>query len=295
MTLTLEERQARREADREFAAAAVERLLTSEGWQAWLAVRRHFHAYSLHNQLLIAMQRPDATRVAGFKAWLKLGYCVRKGEKALRIWAPMAPTAKALREWEAAGAAAAERPRTRFKLAPVFDRAQVDPLPPPAQPIALDPPLVDTHGDQLAYLLDGPLQHLADSIGVSFTLQDAQPGQSANGYFVPSAREIVVYKGRAANALVATAVHELAHAFRHIAHADVQLDYAAEELVVESVAYTVLGALGVDISGYAIPYLASWSAKADLAETIEQTAGLIDRIASSIEGPLLAGPAVAAA
>jgi N-terminal domain of anti-restriction factor ArdC len=41
---------------------------------------------SLANQLLIAMQKPEATRVAGFRAWLKLGYCVRKGESALRIW-----------------------------------------------------------------------------------------------------------------------------------------------------------------------------------------------------------------
>ena len=63
----------------------MEQLRSSEGWQQWLAARRHFHADSLANQLLIAMQKPEATRVAGFRAWLKLGYCVRKGETALGI------------------------------------------------------------------------------------------------------------------------------------------------------------------------------------------------------------------
>lgn len=80
------ERQARREADRQKSLEAVQALQSSEGWQRWLACRRHFHQYSLSNQLLIAVQCPEATRVAGFKAWLKLGYCVRRGESALRIW-----------------------------------------------------------------------------------------------------------------------------------------------------------------------------------------------------------------
>jgi hypothetical protein len=63
--LSEEERAERRRADRAFAAQAVEQLRCSEGWQQWLAARRHFRAYSLANQLLIAMQRPEATRVAG--------------------------------------------------------------------------------------------------------------------------------------------------------------------------------------------------------------------------------------
>jgi len=93
--LSDEERAERRRADREHARGAVERLRSSQGWQQWLATRRHFHAYSLGNQLLIAMARPTATRVAGFRAWLELGYAVRKrpdevpeGQWAIRIWAP---------------------------------------------------------------------------------------------------------------------------------------------------------------------------------------------------------------
>jgi hypothetical protein len=98
------DRQARREANREKAAAAVEALMTSEGWQAWLRLRRHFRRYSDKNQFLIALQCEDATYVAGFRKWLALGYAVRRGETAIRIWMPIPPGPKTLTEWEAAGA-----------------------------------------------------------------------------------------------------------------------------------------------------------------------------------------------
>jgi hypothetical protein len=62
---------------------------------------------------------PGATRVAGFKTWLKLGYCVRKGERAvIRIWVPISPNRKQLAEWEAAGTDPAARPRTYFSSRP---------------------------------------------------------------------------------------------------------------------------------------------------------------------------------
>jgi hypothetical protein len=71
-------------------------LTTSEGWQAWLALRKHFRRYSDNNQFLLALQRPEATYVAGFRKWLQLGYAVRRGETAIRIWLPMPPSRKAL-------------------------------------------------------------------------------------------------------------------------------------------------------------------------------------------------------
>jgi hypothetical protein len=78
------ERQARRAADRQRAAAAVEALTSSDGWQAWLRTRSRFHNYSFTNQLLIAMQCPGATHVTGFRKWYELratrpcgvGHCV---------------------------------------------------------------------------------------------------------------------------------------------------------------------------------------------------------------------------
>jgi hypothetical protein len=142
-----EERAERRRADREFACRAVEQLRSSEGWQRWLATRARFHSYSFANQLLIAIQRADATHVAAFRAWLKLGYCVSRGERAIRIRVPIPPSRKQIAEWEQAGSDSARRPRTRFRLGPVFDRGQVVPLPPPAE---LDPPLREVTGGELS-------------------------------------------------------------------------------------------------------------------------------------------------
>ena len=72
---------------------AARELLSSEGWARWVRVRAMFHAYSAGNCMLIALQCHEREivpeRVAGFRAWLKLGRCVRKGEKALRILAPV--------------------------------------------------------------------------------------------------------------------------------------------------------------------------------------------------------------
>ncbi|MDO8211969.1 ArdC family protein [Conexibacter sp. CPCC 206217] len=126
-------------------------------------MRGHFHSYSVANQFLIALPCPDATR-GGFKAWLKLGYCVRRGETGIRIWAPVPPSKSRLQAWREAGADPRERPRTFFRLAAVFDRAQVDPLPDfPGEPAVLDPPIVPVDGDDLAHLFD-PLRELAADI-----------------------------------------------------------------------------------------------------------------------------------
>ncbi|HWT91622.1 MAG TPA: ArdC-like ssDNA-binding domain-containing protein [Solirubrobacteraceae bacterium] len=279
--LTDEERAARREADRQTTREAVEQLKSTEGWQRWLAVRRHFHTYTLRNQLLIAMQCPEATRVAGFRAWLNLGYGVRKGEQSIRIWTPMPPSKRAIAEWKAAGAVPDDKPPTRFKLGPVFDRSQVDPLPAPAEPVPLDPPLVQLEGDELADVWP-QLMLLAGDIGSSVRVAEL-PAQKGGTYNLET-KQITIASGRSVNAQVRTLVHELAHALlRAEPDADDDtLTYAEEELVVESVAYTVCGSLGLDTGGYSIPYLASWSQSTELA-TIERAAGLIDRLARQIE------------
>src|SRR6266487_6402402 len=87
--LTPEQRDARRREQLEQLRNATSALLTSDGWQRWLRTRWRFHRYSLRNTLLIAFQCPHATHVAGFRKWLELGRCVRKGEKAIRIFAPV--------------------------------------------------------------------------------------------------------------------------------------------------------------------------------------------------------------
>ncbi len=190
------ERQQRREADRERSRQAVEALQPSEGWVRWLASRRHFHQYSLTNRLLIAMQCPQATRVAGFRAWLKLGDCVQRSERALRIWVPMPPSQKELQAWRQADAVASEEPRTRFRLGPVFDRSQVQELPPPAEPVLLDPPICLIDGDDLAWAMT-PLTALADDLGTTVVVE-RMPGSQV-GFFDPDTHTIGLNERRPVN------------------------------------------------------------------------------------------------
>ena len=89
--LTEQERAERRRQDRERLQRAAEQLLTSEGWRCWVRVRSQagLARLSISNQLLVALARPDATFVAGFNTWLRLGFAVRRGERAVAIIAPL--------------------------------------------------------------------------------------------------------------------------------------------------------------------------------------------------------------
>jgi antirestriction protein ArdC len=280
------ERAEKRAADRAYAEQAAEQLRSSDGWQRWLTTRSRFRRYSLTNQLLITHQCPDATRVAGFRAWLNLGYCVRRGEHAIRIWLPMPPTKKEIKAWEKAGADPDTRPRTRFKLGPVFDRSQVEELPPPAKPAPLEAPHQLIEGEQHAALLQ-PLHAFAESLGCSVVLEDlASP---LGGFYEPSTGRIALNRTRSPDAQLHTLIHELAHALvdRAREEQDPELTYASEELVVESVAFTVAGSVGLDTREYSIPYLASWSQRSASITEIHRHATLIDRLAARLEAVLL--------
>src|SRR4051812_330748 len=87
--MTATETTSRTDARRERLAAAIESLVWSDRWTERLASRARFHDYSLGNTMLIAYQRPDATQVAGYRAWESMGRQVRKGEKGIAILAPV--------------------------------------------------------------------------------------------------------------------------------------------------------------------------------------------------------------
>jgi antirestriction protein ArdC len=285
-SLTEDERAERRTAEREQMREAVEALRTSEGWQRWLKVRRHFHTYSFHNQLMIGMQCPEATRVAGFRRWLEIGYAVRKGEKAIRIWAPCPPSKKAVARWRSEGSKPDDEPRTYFRLVPVFDAGQVAPLPEfPGEPMPLEPPHEPIAGAGLADRLPA-LVEFADSLELEVAVERI-PGAAA-GYHEPASGRIVVEDVGphfSANAQVSVLVHELAHALVRTdrREEDPKLDYASEEVVVESVAYSVCASLGLDSAGSSVPYVAGW-AEGTEGDPIEDYAELIDRFARRVEG-----------
>jgi antirestriction protein ArdC len=226
---------------------------------------------------LIAFQRPGATRVAGFRRWLDLGYAVRKGERGLS-----GRPACRRRRSSASGAKPEEEPPTLFRMVKVFDHSQVEPLPEfPGGPLDLDPPSEPIQGDGLAPLFD-PLARFATSIDCHVVIEEI-PG-SASGYLQPKTGRIAVEKvgpDFSPNAQVATEVHELSHALvrRDRREDDPKLTYGKEEVVVECVAYTVCSTLGVDTAGWSVPYMTGWSE----GDEIERYAELIDRLATRLE------------
>src|SRR5271168_468632 len=156
------ERASRRQADRDRLEQAARALLTSEGWQRWVRVRstNGLSRYSFGNQLLIAMQRPDATYVAGFRAFLALNRCVRKGERAIRILAPMSVRSREAEHAESNVSDDSERsPRIVFRAVSVFDASQTEGLP-GTEPVSLESPSQPIQGDTHVHLLT-PLAKLA--------------------------------------------------------------------------------------------------------------------------------------
>jgi hypothetical protein len=206
--LTDAEREQRREQDRQRLHEAANRLLTSEGWQRWVRVRARggLARLSLNNQLLIALSCPDATFVAGFKAWLSLGYCVRKGETAIRIIAPMPINNRQSEHTE--DSAGDARPRVLFKAVSVFDRSQVAPLDGVEQ-TPIEPACEPLTGDSHAHLL-APLQAFTESLGFTVAFESI-PGP-AGGWCDQAARRIVVDTDQPVNARLRILIHETIHA-----------------------------------------------------------------------------------
>src|SRR3954470_7478666 len=144
--LTEPERDARRRADRDRVEQAARALLTSDGWRRWIHVRatNGLSRYSLRNQWLIATECHargiTPTYIAGYRAFLALNRCVRKGERAIRILAPVAVNQRDEHGEQTGGK------RVFFRPAPVFDVSMTAP-PAGLEPVPLEPPSEPIDGD----------------------------------------------------------------------------------------------------------------------------------------------------
>ena len=179
--LTEAERDARRHADRERIEQAARALLTSDGWQRWIRVRatNGLSRYSLRNQWLIACECHargiTPTYIAGFRAFLALNRCVRKGQTAIKILAPVA-----VKQRDDAGEETGEK-RIFFRTVPVFDVSMTDPLP-GVEPVPLTPPAQPIEGDSHQHLI-AALHDLARELGYRVEtreLPDDGPGGWCN-------------------------------------------------------------------------------------------------------------------
>jgi antirestriction protein ArdC len=275
---------ARRTAERERVAEACRALLSSDGWRRWVRARSAFHSYSLNNQLLIAFQAPNATHVAGFHTWRKLGRQVRKGEKSIRILAPLliresepnangAPTSPA-----GPGQERVAKQLIGYRTVSVFDLSQTDPIP-GADPLPLEPPSAPISGNSHAHLRPALVEHAA-SLGytVSYEATDG-----CDGYCDRTNRRIAVAAALPPNAQVRILIHECCHAHG----ADYKTyDRASCEVIVDCATHIACATIGLDVSSETIPYITGWGEADDALAAVTRFASVIDGLAGSIEAAL---------
>ena len=212
------------------------------------------------------------TYVAGFRAFLDLNRCVRKGEKAIRILAPMT-----VKQRDERGEDTGEK-KVFFRTVPVFDVSMTDPLP-GKEPVPLNPPAEPITGESHHHLIAPLIAHAAE-LGYSVEIRDL-PEHGPGGWCDVKRRQIVVATGPA-NQQVRTLTHELAHA--HGVGYE-QYTRAQAEVLVDCVTYCVLGSVGLDVGGESIPYVAGWGEDGAL-DAIREYAQTIDTIARLIEDAL---------
>src|SRR5687768_14644492 len=228
MTTTTEQRTDRVAELHDQLEAAFEAMTTGEDWRRMLEVASRFHDYSVNNMLLIVWQRPDASRVAGYRKWQELGRQVRRGERSIRI---LAPVVRCVDDDDDDGNTTRVRRVVAFKAVSVFDVSQTqgEPLP------DLDRPRLLT-GEAPAGLWDALAAQVAEQ-GFTLDRADCSP---ANGVTRWDTRSVTVRPDVDDAQAVKTLAHELAHVRLH-EPTIVPFDHhrGLREVEAESVAYIV--------------------------------------------------------
>ena len=275
----------------------IKELFESDKYRKYLATMSRFHRYSVNNTMLIYMQRPDATHVAGFNKWRdQFGRNVLKGEKGIRIIAPT-PYKKKVEEiktdpetnapvLDADGKAIIEEKEIRipmFKVVSVFDVSQTAGKPLP----------------QLAADLSGNVQQYEVFMEA---LRRASPvpieikpvARDTDGFFSIKAQSITIRAGMSEVQTVCAAVHEIAHAKLHDYEHMTELaddgktilvpgekSRNTEEVEAESISYAVCQYYGIETGENSFGYIATWSKGKELPE-LKASLETINRTASGL-------------
>ncbi len=244
--------------------AAVESLTSGEDWQRMLDTASRFHRYSANNVFLIMLQRPEASRVAGYRTWQKLGRQVRKGERGIRI---LAPCTYRYKTTDDSGDESTHMGIRGFTTTTVFDLAQTDGTDlPDVRPALLD-------GDAVGGLWNALAAQVKHA---GYTLERGDCG-GANGRTDHSVRTVRVRDDVSEAPATKTLCHELAHVLLHPDNAAYFGCRGRSEVEAESVAFLVCQSVGLSTDGYSWPYIAHWS-NGD-ATVVRQTA---DRVLTAV-------------
>ena len=256
--------------------AGIQDLLQSDKYVEYLKSMSQFHRYSTRNTLLIHMQNPGATRVASYKLWdEQFNRHVKKGEKSIRIFAPINPTSekKLMEKLDPAtgkpfldenGQPVMEEmtaySRPRFKLVPVFDVSQ-------------------TYGDPLPELAENLIGNVEQYEAFLDALRDVSPlpvefeslAENNDGY-CRYGEKIGIREGMSEVQTVSAVVHEIAHARLHDKEKAAETpenteskSKSAKEVEAESISYVVCQHFGIETSPNSFGYLAEWGSE-DMAE-----------------------------
>lgn len=275
----------------EQAEQGTKAVFESENYRNYLATMSKFHSYSFRNSLLILMQKPEATHVAGYAAWKKkFNRQVQRGESGIQIvgYSPRKVNVEQEKKDSsgntiigADGKPVMEKVTRQvpsYVPVSVFDVSQTE-----GEPL---PQLVnELNGSVEAY--QDLMQAIRDVSPFPVSFEEIQGG--AKGFCDPVTQRIVIQQGMSEAQSVKTAIHEVTHADLHAPEQNLILadrtDRRTREIEAESTAFVVCEHYGIDTSDYTFPYLASWSSSKELAElqssleTIQKQAGdLIDKI-----------------
>ena len=238
----------------------------SDTLKQYFATMSRFHRYSWGNCLLIYSQRPGATHVAGFQAWLKMRRFVRKGEKGIVILAPMVGRKKSEDELT-------EDPETRlfgFRAAHVFDVSQTD-----GEPL---PEFATVQGDPRHYA--DRLRSFVGAKGIALDYTD----QIAPAKGISSSGKITLLPSLGPAETFAVLVHEVAHELLHQGARRASTTKTVRETEAEAVAFIVSTAVGLDVNSACADYIALYQGD---KTTLMESLGLIQQTASEILGAIM--------
>jgi hypothetical protein len=249
----------------------VEGIQDSYQFRLFLTTMSKFHDYSIGNQILIMLQKPEATRVAGFNTWKDLGRWVRKGEKGIAILAPVMPPKPKpeVREQDETEAEAEIEPRpVHFKVVYVFDVSQTEgkPLPEFEVPVLTGEANEELFTDLLAHMRQR-------GVSVDFESKPSlDPG--VKGFYSHAGIWVRPEEPRAQQ--LKTLLHEIAHYYSegvfHISRQDA-------ETIAESAAFVVGTHFGFDTGVRSFPYVALWAKD---KKVLENNLSAIRRVSTTI-------------
>ena len=278
----------------------IKELFDSERYKEYLRVMSKFHNYSFNNTLLIAMQKPDASLIAGFNAWKNnFQRNVMKGEKGIKILAPS--PFKIKQEMEKIDPAT-QKPVIGADGKPVTEEKEITI---PAFKVVSVFDVSQTEGKEIPNLavdmLTGDVERFKD---VFAALEKTSPVPigfekiegGAHGYYHLEEKRIAIDEGMSELQTLKTAIHEIAHAKLHDIDLNASVteqtdrpDRRTREVQAESVAYAVCQHYGLDTSDYSFGYVAGWSSGRELGElksSLETIRSAAAEIINSIDGYL---------